>query len=1093
MYKILRDNIRRMGPSLILLAIIFGFLAIGSQNLLAQQQASINGTVADPSGAGVPGAELVLTNVGSGITRQALSSAQGYFNFTDLSAAQYSLRITAKGFETLRMSGLTLDVGQQMTVQPVLQLGTTTQTVAVTALAPVVTTSSAAIEETIQSSQLVNLPLNGRNPVQLLALTPGMITQTTTQGQFGMIQLSFSAPGVRPQDINFSLDGGTNNNAYYNDADSYPNPDALQEFTVNTRGVSATLGRGSAEVAAQTKSGGNQVHGSAFEFVRNSDMDSRSFFGSTVSMFKRNQFGGTFGGPIIKNKAFFFFSYEGTRQNGGPGVVSYPTLTQAERQGNFSALSTTLKSPPGVTITGNVIPQTSFYPFSKNFMTQYVPPPNDSTGGYYIFQQVATEDQNQLLGHVDYSLRANDRISFLYLFDNYPQVGERPGTALGQTEALSAAEASNEPTRHQLWILGYTHIFTPTILNTFHAAYNRDAFGIVNPATFPNFQALGLPVNYGDVNNALGPGGNPRTNVSGFWNEQTFNEARDRMPMTEFDDMLSWVKGAHTLRLGAIVYRNRINQTQNYLVNGNLTFNGFETGNAGADFLLGYASQFQQAMVSGAQMRMTIPSFYVQDDYRVTRRLTLNLGLRWDPTVMWHDQNGALATFIPGKQSTTYPLALPGMLYPGDAGLPNNIVGGRYDDVAPRLGIAWDVFGTGKTAVRASFGTFFIPNTEALNMDRFCQIPPFDENISVLNTYLGNVWSGPPWNGVNPFPFPLPSGSSGVAKLKTVVFPPTVAFTAFALPFKTPVNQEWSLSVQQAIGKNGGLEVAYIGSAAADQFTSSDGNVAIYSAGATSANIQSRRLDPLIGAIESDGNSLASNYEALQVTFREKYAKHFTLLATYTWSQELGITAPTGEGGLGTRDPFDAELDYGRIAFNVAQNWVTSFIWDLPFGEHSPSRFIKTVVAGWQVNAINTVYSGLPLTVKSGKDPALNGDNLEDADLVGSPKLPGGRSKAAQISEWFNTAAFAQPATGTYGTAGASILTAPGLWDTDFAMFKVFNIREGLRFQIRGEFYNIFNHAALGPPNTTLSNGSFGKITSTGNPRVVELGAHLEF
>ena len=265
---------------------------MGSGNLLAQQVASINGTVVDPTNAAVPGAQLVLTNVGTGTTRQAISSAQGYFNFTDLSAARYSLRVTAKGFETLTMSDLNLNVGQQMTVQPVLKLGTTTQTVAVSGTPPPITTSSASIDQTVQSSQLVNLPLNGRNPVQLLALTPGVIAQGSG-GQFGMTQLQFSAPGTRTNDFNYSLDGGTNNDTFYDLSDTYPNPDALQEFTVETRGVSATQGRGSTEVWAQTKSGSNQFHGSAFEFVRNYDMDSRSFFSPTTSIFKRNQFGGT--------------------------------------------------------------------------------------------------------------------------------------------------------------------------------------------------------------------------------------------------------------------------------------------------------------------------------------------------------------------------------------------------------------------------------------------------------------------------------------------------------------------------------------------------------------------------------------------------------------------------------------------------------------------------------------------------------------------------------------------------------------------------------------------------------------------------------
>ena len=310
-----------MGHRLILPAIIIGLLAIGSQNILAQQTASINGTVVDPTDAAIPGAELVLTNVETGIKRRTSSSAQGYFNFTTLEGGRYSLLVSAKGFKMLDMGGLTLDVGQQMTVRPVIQLGTTTQRVEVTGTPPPVTTSSASLEQTVYTKQIMNLPLNGRNPVQLLALVPGVIQQQASGGQFGMTQLSFSGPGARNVDFNFSLDGGTNISMFYNLADSYPNPDALQEFTVSTRGVSATLGRGSATVLSQTKSGTNQFHGSAFEFVRNNVFDSRSFFSPTTSIYKRNQFGATVGGPVVKNKAFFFVAYQGTRAVGTPGTT----------------------------------------------------------------------------------------------------------------------------------------------------------------------------------------------------------------------------------------------------------------------------------------------------------------------------------------------------------------------------------------------------------------------------------------------------------------------------------------------------------------------------------------------------------------------------------------------------------------------------------------------------------------------------------------------------------------------------------------------------------------------------------------------------
>jgi hypothetical protein len=705
-------------------AIVVGF-ALGGQSTYAQEIGSINGTVVDPADAAVSGAQLVLTAVETGITRRALSSAQGYFNFTTLQGGRYNLRVSAAGFETLDMGGLTLNVGQQMTVRPVLQLGTTTQTLNVTAVAPPITTSSAAIEQTVYTKQIMDLPLNGRNPVQLLTIVPGVFSYGTG-GQFGMQQLQFVGLGTRTDNFNFALDGGTNNSMFYNLADSYPSPDALEEFTVSTRGVSATLGRGSATVQAQTKSGTNQLHGSAFEFVRNNVFDSRSFFAPAISIFKRNQYGSTLGGPIVKNKAFFFLSYEGTKVRGTPGSTQYQTLTPAERSGDFSAVAKAIIDPQtGNPLPNNIIPTARINSFSANYIAKFLPPGNVSSGNFYSFQPVTTLDQNQLDTRVDYSPGAANRISFRYLFDNMPQVQAR-------TTAVSNVEASALPTWHQNWTLAYTRIFSPALLNEFHATYNRDAFGVRNSNAFPLFDQLGLnSINPGDTISGFGLTGQSHMTVTGFWSDLDAVPVRDIMPNTEIGDMMSWVHGPHTFKFGTQIYKNRTNQIANFLTNGNLSFTGYATGNAGADFLIGTAAVFQQEEPTITRLRQTLPSFYFQDDFRVSRRLTLNLGLRWDPFLGWASEDKALSTFIPGKNSTLFPLALPGMLYPGDAGLPESIVGNRLNNFAPRVGMAWDVFGNGETSLRTSFGMFYVPTTEGISLNRFANIPPFDQNLRV--------------------------------------------------------------------------------------------------------------------------------------------------------------------------------------------------------------------------------------------------------------------------------------------------------------------------------------------------------------------------
>jgi len=466
------------------------------------------------------------------------------------------------------------------------------------------------------------------------------------------------------------------------------------------------------------------------------------------------------------------------------------------------------------------------------------------------------------------------------------------------------------------------------------------------------------------------------------------------------------------------------------------------------------------------------------------------VGLRWDPVTGYNPEDSQLSTFSPGAQSTLFPLATPGLLYPGDNGLPFNIVGSRHDNIAPRIGVAWDVFGTGRTSVRAGAGTYFIPLTRGITFNRFTLIQPFVVDLTVIAPNAANIWAGPPYNGVDPFPRPM---AGNLAGLKQLPFLPYAGESALALPFKTEAAEEWSFSIQQELWRNAILEVDYSGSSASHLTTSVDINPAIYGPGATLANTQSRLVDPLIGPINTIGDLLSSNYNSLQISFLQRFSHGVSVQSYYTYSKALGSTGSEGEGSNGPRDPFDYELDYGPLNFDLKNNWVTSMLYQPPPFLQSSSRLVRTLANGWGLTGILTIQSGPPLDLQSGVDNSLSDIGSDTPDQVGSWQLPGGRSKAQQIQEWFNPAAFVPNAIGTFGTVGRDALRSPGFWNWDLAALRSFTPREGCRLEFRASFYNIFNHANLGAPVGTVTSPAFGQILSTSTPRNIEFSLRFSF
>jgi hypothetical protein len=1046
----------------------------------AQNTGSIGGTVTDSGGAAVSGAAVVLTNSGTKESRQQSSNSEGYFTFNNLLPGVYAIRISVSGFSQLAMDDVELTVGQARRVNPRLQLATVQTSVEVEATAAPVVTSNASLSELVDERRIEDLPLNGRNALQMVNLVSGAISTGTT-GQYGAVQTVFNVSGGRDVDQTFTLDGGIHVNAFYDNAVEYPNPDALEEFSVNSRSYSAAFGRGTTSVNAVTKSGTNDYHGDVFEFLRNTDLDARSFFAATRSPFQRNQYGGVFGGPIRKDRLFFFIAYQGTNQVGAPGVTTYQTLTGLERTGNFSDISKTIKDPTtGAAFPGNIIPASRIDPFATAFLQQMLPPPNSGTN-FYQFTPLSKMDQNEVTSKIDYLVTSKDHVWFRYYLDNVPQTN---GTS------LEAADLTNFPTRFQSWNAGYTRTLSPAMVNELRVTYVRSYFAVY-PEKPWSLQSLGMNLPPANLTTAYGLSSEATITASSYFTGNFGAPTRDISPSGQLSDSLSWSKGIHQITIGFDLYKNRMNEIQNYETGGAIAYNGQVTGNAAADFMIGRFSSLTQDSGFALRLHQTLPAAYLQDDVRLTRRLTLNVGLRWDPFRPFSSEGNQLVTFSPGVESTVYPNAPAGLLYPGDAGVPQTVIPAHWMTFAPRMGIAWDVFGNGRTAIRAGGGIFYIPLDRSQTYNNFGVDQPFSASVTVSGGNTQSIFAGAPFNGADPL---IRTYSSDPAQLATVPFLPTANESVLVRPFKTQMDHQRSFTVSQAIGAHNTLEVSYVGSSAEHLYTSFEVNPAVYIPGASStSNTQQRRLDPAIGAMNGIASALSSNYNSLQVSFNRHYANGVTLLSSYTWSKALGVTGAEKQGSNGPRDPFDRQLDYGPLNFDIAGNFKASFIWDVPLARAAHSGVLRVVAAGWQVSGIVTSQTGLPFTIVSCVDNSFSGIGADTAYQVGPWQLPGNRSQAAKIQAWFNPKAFTANPVGTFGDVGSNSMRAPGMFDVDLSIDKTFTIAERFHLDLRGSFYNATNHTVLSAPNASENSSTFGVITASGNPRVAEVAAKLRF
>ena len=1076
---------------LLLVAALLSMPCLG-QNITGQ----IAGIVKDPSGGVVPGVEVRATNVGTGAVHTGITNDLGVYTIRTLPIGTYTVTAEFTGFKKYETTGIRLQVNEVARVDIILQVGQVTETVEVEANVVNVDTQTPTLKTVIDQRRVEDLPLNGRDPVQLMRLVAGVavyagsgLTSDTTYP--GVVSVTVN--GSRGNATNYVLDGGQNNDHYSNAPNPMPNPDALAEFSVQTNNFSAEFGRNLGGVVnAVTKSGTNELHGSAFGYLRNNVFNAANFFapirpdGSKQDDgLKRSQFGATVGGPVWlgklyngHGKTFFFFSYQGTRVRRTPTSTNVNTFTAAERQGDFSALATKLKDPfAGGTYTNNQIPSTQFSPAAKYILDNNLPLP--ATGRLISYQRISNYNDDQYMVKGDHNISSRNQISGRFYISNASQPPDfDPKNIYKQVKLMTWRNTSV--------IARDTHTFGATLINQSNFSYNRTNNFNLPTSPAKNYNDIGMKGISQDPHpqyyfNIQGLSGIDTGDTNGFLREEY-----------QVADTLRWTKGRHQLSMGGEVGYGIGDITNNYYGNGVFSFTdsaGF-TGSAIADFLIGKYSNLEQGKGEFKNTRFKVLNMFIADSMKFSRRVTLDLGVRWEPFFPYYDVLGKLSVWKPGQQSTRFVNAPKGVLYPGDPGLPKGGVDTGWLNLAPRVGLAVDLTGDGKTSLRIGYGIFY-DRSNTISTNSQANQGPFGTRVRYYgNQYnsLNDPWAG--WPGGNPLPV-TGFNAIGTKALNpgsdAAFFFPHIAFS-YSPDFRTAYNQAWNLTLEREVVRNLIARISYAGSKGTALISDRDINAPFADAKATTATTDQRRpLYPnfgLVTLVEGVGNS---NYNALQLTAEKRFAQGFSILANYTFSKAIDNNQGSANKstGVNVTDPLNQSYDRGRANFDRTHVFNFSSVWAIPgnYGKTVPDLLL----GGWNLTTIVALYSGDVFTVGSGVDNARTGQGGQRADVVGDPYTLGdNRSRGDIILQYFNKAAWAQNALGTYGKQGRNWYRGPGRANVDLGVHKKFKVRERLTAEFRFEMFNAFNRVNLGNPNSTVTSTNFMRITGAGDPRILQ-------
>jgi outer membrane receptor protein involved in Fe transport len=1047
-----------------LCAVLLSASALAAQVVTAQ----IQGSASDPQGLFVPETKITATNELTGQTYSTESNESGAFLFPALPVGQYKVSAEKQGFKRYSRSGIALIANQTARLDIRLDVGSVAESIDIRAELSPVNVTTGTLGTLVDRQRLIDLPLNGRNVLSLAALTPGVNRVATTDAPSND-QQRINVNGARSYNTNVQLDGASLYHAHRGQALIEPPPDAVQEVQVVTNGVSAEFGRGSSLISAVTKNGTNQFHGSAWEFFRNDKLDARSFFAPRVPKLRYNQFGATLGGPIRKDKAFFFGSYQRLERNADSIVSAAFPPTEAERSGNFSSSRDARPNDPtngGAPFPNAIIPANRIDPIAVKLTAKF-PLPNQPNGSFIAQQPVPLSSDN-IMGRVDYDFTQADRTTFRYFTDNPRSVSPYAGgNILGYTSTVTRSRSQNAA-------LSHTHTFSPSLLLNMRTGYTRFLF----PETFnerETLASLGSRFITGG-----GPGGLPYLTISGRLVSSGAREGFFVSDIYEGGGDLSWFRGNHEIKFGQSYQRLRYRISQNGRSYGEFVFSGIFTRNSYADFLLGPAESLRQEGYRENDVHYWNFGSFIQDRWRVSRKLTLNLGLRYEAITPWRAYDGQFSSLVPGVQSKRFPTAPLGLVMQDDPGFPHQTNGLNF---SPRFSFAYDLRGNGKTSIRGGYTINYEP---MIGQVAGQNSPPYTQDV--LTTNVGPL-SDPQRN------IQVPYGRPRDLTNPTFVLPLALT-TSFAGDIQPAYSQNLNLTLEHEIFPQTLLQASYVSVLSRHVSQTQQLNPAVFIPGAsTTQNIDSRRIYrpnfASVQAYSTDGNA---SYHGLQVVLNKRFSRSYTVSLAYAYQKSIdeGSTSESSDNWF-PQDPNDRRGSRGRSDFDTRQRAVVSWVWMLPFFT-AQKGMLGRAAGGWQLAGIATLQQGTPINITSGRDNSLRGVNRDRPNNLGDPLLDTGRPKAEKLLRYFNTAQFVQNPTGTFGNTGRNPFSGPGLAVFDLNLNKKIRVSEGKMLEFRWDLFNAFNRANFSNPGGNLSaTATFGRITSAGAGRIQQLGLRFEF